>query len=198
MAVIPAAVHAQATNSNVWLEGGGLVWGCGNYGYETLRIRASGGRFYCLSEHQRNTWSQGHPLPEVFKCEPARVKLALNTALSGTANQLQIDAGSGWSHLSATPLEIRHGLKTIRVRAKPNADIPCISEGRERSKGFATSWDFSSSLPAFHGGEHWVFRLEPVDGEEYSIIGPKYMGDPSVAFQVVVPNSPNNGCNPVP
>jgi len=210
---------AQSSGSNVWLEGGrATLWGCGSNYETTLRIRASGGRFYCLSQHQRSTWSPGHPGRDIFKCESASVTLRLRSGVSASGNLLQVSDEPGrWIDFDSGTLvlTITHGLKTIGVRAKAGATIPVIGTRKERLglRGWQTN---TANAFFFSRAERWVFELQDNSGKGDYIGGQTYGGietlpggrtinygtrSPGIGIWVMVPgwrNSTQHGFSPSP
>jgi len=209
----------QSSGSNLWLEGGEVLDGCGSNYETTLRIRASGGRFYCLNEHQRNTWSSNHPFRDIFKCESASVRLKLRPGVSGAGNLLEVSDEPGrWLDFSSGSLSltIKHGLKNIRVRAKAGAAIRSFGGGNPSAESLGLrnypTVDQGGGF-SWSRGERWVFELEDTSGKGDHIGGQTYGGtetvggrtinygtrSPGVGVWVLVPNwrdSNTHGCSP--
>jgi len=151
MVLMPAAVHAQATSSSVWLEmeGRHVLWGCGPNHETALRIKASGGS--------------------------ATVDLGLRDAQSAAATLLEINDGSGWKPFAdPTAVTITNGRKTVRIRAKPNAMIRAFGAGGNKSAALLGLGNYRLTSLRITKGERWVFEIDPADDQ--TVIGQTYGG----------------------
>ncbi len=125
--LLSGGANAQSINASVWLEqSGDLIRGCGDDDEEVLRIRASGGFFYCLNQEQRDTWSVNNPGRKIFTCGNTSVNL--HVADEVRENILQVNHDGTWRDLGGVgsgevTVPISGSTKHVRVRAKPGVQL---------------------------------------------------------------------------
>ncbi len=177
MLALPAAVtlpfngaHAASVNASVWLEQSFIaLFGCGDDDQGTLKIRASGGFFYC-----------GVPGSSVFACDKTKVRLVVS---GGDAGDLEVLVNGSWTSLAGgVAIDIGGAGAIIPVRAKDGAaiDLGRVHAREEAAFQRTLTWGPEEERMRYQGIERFIMQVEKVSGgthrKDFSIVGSKIIG----------------------